>query len=80
MIIKAIWAITMTVYTIWVKYRLDFSIIINCKNKIYKPTLETDIITKKPQFPGKPKVIKTVTNLPNKGSLSLNTNILIEEN
>ena len=57
-----------------------FLVILNKKNKIYKPTLETDIITKKPQFPGKPKVIKTVTNLPNKGLLSLNTNILIEGN
>ena len=46
------------------------------KNKIYNPTLETDIITKEPQFPGKPKVIKTITNLPNKGTLSLNTNYI----
>ena len=53
-------------------------VIIDEKNKIHKPILETDIVTKKSQLPNKSEIIKTITNLPNKGSLSLDTNILLK--
>ena len=54
-------------------------VILDTKNKIYKPSLEDDIIAKSSELADKPKIIDTIMNLPNNGSLSLDTNILIEE-
>ncbi len=54
-------------------------VILDTQNKIYKPSPEDDIMAKSPELVGKPKIIDTIMNLPNNGSLSLDTNILIEE-
>ena len=54
-------------------------VILDDKNNIYKPSLENDIVVENPELAGKPTIIDTITNLPNNGSLTLDTNILIKE-